>query len=163
MILSRQVSGVRSGYTETWSNHIQQSSNLHWSHRSIWPTDWGMHRAAVSDIRRHHFGFTRWEYRPKRWMRSAESRGGGGGRRAPLRRDLNNCYQLAKTQREWPDSGAWLLCGWTVEDKASWIFPSTAFHPFRIFWLTLMEQFGDNPKDKWQLRAKSKVRKVQDF
>jgi len=84
-----------------------------------------MHRTAGSDFGWHHSGFTRWEYRPKHWTRRAESSGGSCSRRAPPRRDWNDSYWLAETRREWPDGGAWLLCVWTVNDKASWIFPST--------------------------------------
>jgi len=84
-----------------------------------------MHRAAVSDFGRHHLGLTRW-YRPKRWTWRAESSGSCCGRRAPPRGCLNDCCWLAETRREWQDGGAWRLCGRSVNDKASLIFPSTA-------------------------------------
>jgi len=99
----RPASGAKSRYTDTPSNPIRQSSILRWCHRSICPTDWGMHRAAGSDFGRHHPEFTR-KYSPKRWMWWAGSSGGSCGTRAAPRRHLNDCYQLAETWREWLDS-----------------------------------------------------------
>jgi len=39
---------------------------------------------------------------------------------------VNDCNRVAETQRELLDGGAWLLRGQAVNDKAAWIFPSTA-------------------------------------
>ena len=126
MIAARQASGARSGYRATCRNHIQQCSKSHCNRRSICPTDWGLYRAAVSDFGRHHSGISRWEYTPRRWTWWVRSSGSSCGRRAALRRHMNDCYLLAETQREWPDCGASLLCWRTIDDKASWVFPSTA-------------------------------------
>jgi len=69
----------------------------------------------------------RWEYRHKRWMRQAGSSGGSCDRRAPPRRDLNDCYGLAKTQSESLDGRACLICVQTINYKASWITPFIFF------------------------------------
>ena len=127
-----QASGVQYGYTVTWNNRIRRATTLPWSCHTISRTDWGMHRAAASDCGRHHRGLTRW-YRPKRWTQRSESSGGSCGRRALPRRRLNDCCRLTETRREWLDGGAWLLCGRTVNNKASSIFPSTASILSRFF------------------------------
>jgi len=61
--------------------------------------------------------------RPMHWMRWAGSSGSHRGSRDPLSRLVNNCYRLAETVSDWLDGSTWLLRGWTVKDKASWITP----------------------------------------
>jgi len=133
MLMLRQASGVWCGYTNNWSNRIRGSSKLEWSSCSICPSGWGMHRTAGSDIGTHHSGFTRSGYRPKCWKRRAESSGVSCRRTAPPRRDFNDCCRIAETRPEWLDSVAVLLCMRKVNEKASWLFPSTASMPSWFF------------------------------
>jgi len=82
---------------KTWSDLIKDHYASEVAH-SRYTMDWWRHRAAESDFGRHHFQFTRGEYRSKCWIKQAESCSGSCGRRAHQRECMNTANGLPSHQ-----------------------------------------------------------------
>jgi len=103
-------------------------------------------------------------------MQPARNSDSDCGRRAPLRRHLNDCYRPAKIWREWLHTRAWLLHVRTVNPTVSihfpsphaaisWIFGkyrySSIYESTQVCWSETMSS------GKWQFSARSVLRNTK--